>query len=140
VHAENILRNVNCADQSTKCCLKITAHIRASSSSLDLATKIINEPSALNYTTVTQISNKAICKQAIQISVFFKSLCLFCAVYPPLSIHKVRFEPSFPTKLAQRFRTESEIRFFTHIKSSPETCLSCSLQQVCISKQCADAY
>jgi len=75
VHAENILRNVNCADQSTKCCLKITAHIRASSSSLDLATKIINEPSALNYTTVTQISNKAICKQAIQISVFFKSLC-----------------------------------------------------------------
>jgi len=43
VHAENILRNVNYADQSTKCCLKITAHIRASSSSLDLATKI-NEP------------------------------------------------------------------------------------------------
>lgn len=116
MHAENILRTVNCTDQSTKYCLKITAHIRASSSSLDLASKIVNEPSALNYTTVTQISNKAICKQGTvyKYQCFLKVCVLLCSLFVVINTHKARFEPSSPTKLAQRFCTESEMRFHAH--------------------------
>lgn len=86
----NILRTVKCADQSTKCCLKITAHIRASSSSLDLASKIVNEIVNVQH-LITQQWHKFLIKQYVnkvyKYQCFFKSCVLFCAVYSSLSIH-----------------------------------------------------